>query len=226
MGPSSSSSTNTSHRTTSSSRSNTSTGPSSRSTSGSSSKKNAADYDDDLYARLKEEEERFRARKLAASVNSAASDPGMKTRMAEAYARYEEKWASLGSLKTIRFSDIPWPVYTSALTTPSSPYSALAQQNGPKAPKPITSIEQLTTTTIAAFILSPFHSETKSRKDRIKAELLRWHPDRFNGRFLSKVKDEVLAGAEESEREKVKNCVGEVARCLSDMLTKVDAFGD
>lgn len=193
----------------------------------SSSKKGNIDFDDDLYAKLKEEEERSRARKLNASINSAGSDPGMKTRMAEAYSRYEEKWSTLPTLSTIRFSDIPWPVYTSALTTPSSPYAPQpSYQSGLRAPKPINSIEQLTTTTIAPFILSPHHSEGKSRKDRIKAELLRWHPDRFNGRYLNKVNATIPPGAEESEQDRVKNCVGQVARCLSDMLTMSDAFGE
>jgi len=156
----------------------------------------------------------------------------MKGRFVEAFARYEEKWNALGSLDVIRFGDIPWPVFTSALIGPSpstSPYATLSAQSTSSSkanlPKPVTGIEQLTTLTIAAFLLSPHHSEGKSRKERIKAELLRWHPDRFNGRFLEKISDVAPPGSEESERAKVKDCVGEVARCLHEMKD-AGAFAD
>jgi len=195
--------------------------------------KGPREFTEDDYARAQEEEEKFRARKMAASISSASSssDPGVKARLAEAWTRYEEKWAALGSLNAIRFGDVPWPVFTSGLLSPSpsaSPYAALsAPSSSSKAnlPKPITSVEQLNTLSIASFILSPHHSEGKSRKDRIKAELLRWHPDRFNGRFLEKVSETILPGGVESERERVKKCVGEVARLLSEMKD-AGAFAD
>jgi hypothetical protein len=198
--------------------------------------KGPRDYTEDDYARAREEEEKFRARKMAASISSSttSSDPNMKARLAEAWVRYEEKWAGLNSLNVIRFGDIPWPVFTSALVGPSptaSPYAALSAQSSSSAsskvnfPKPITSIEQLKVLPIASFVLSPHHSEGKSRKDRIKAELLRWHPDRFNGRFLERVSDIVPPGGEDSERTRVKACVGEVARCLSEMKD-AGAFAD
>jgi len=113
-----------------------------------------------------------------------------KTKMNNAFQDYLLKWTSLATIPIIRFASIPWPVVLD---------------------RPLTSPEQLTSADIAAFVLSPHHSGDKSRKDRIKAELLRWHPDRFEGRFLTKVFD--------GDKERVKTGVGEVARCLSDLLS-------
>lgn len=51
----------------------------------------------------------------------------------------------------------------------------------------------LTVQQIATFLLSPFHSQEKSHKERIRDALLRWHPDRFSGRFLNRVVEDEQA---------------------------------
>jgi len=98
-------------------------------------------------------------------------------------ARHEAAWKALPQLSSTRslcWTDIPWPV--------------LAQ-----AP----SVGQLTPENVTAFFAG------ESRKEKRDA-MLRWHPDRFEGRWLE------LCVAE--ERQSVKQSVGVVARCLSGML--------
>ncbi|KZS86601.1 hypothetical protein SISNIDRAFT_420711 [Sistotremastrum niveocremeum HHB9708] len=138
---------------------------------------------------------------MASATSDLGSTGGLsaaaqKKKIIDAFQDYVARWQGLNAHTTIRFATIPWPVLNDKL---------------------VTSPEQLTSTLIAAFLLSPHHSGDKSRKDRIKAELLRWHPDRFEGRYLAKVV--------ESDKENVKAAVGEVARCLSDLLSMEGSFG-
>ncbi|KAH9056574.1 hypothetical protein EDB87DRAFT_1566396, partial [Lactarius vividus] len=64
---------------------------------------------------------------------------------------------------------------------------------------------------IREFLLSSAHSPDVSAKDRIRAALRRWHPDKF-ARVLSQVI--------ESDRDAVAEGMGIVVRCLNDMLEK------
>ncbi|KAH9994920.1 hypothetical protein BJV74DRAFT_770149, partial [Russula compacta] len=64
---------------------------------------------------------------------------------------------------------------------------------------------------IRQFLLSPTHSPDLSPRDRIRAALRRWHPDKF-ARVLSQVM--------ESDRDIVAEGMGIVVRCLNDMLER------
>ncbi|KZP08296.1 hypothetical protein FIBSPDRAFT_712785, partial [Athelia psychrophila] len=48
----------------------------------------------------------------------------------------------------------------------------------------------------------------KSRRDRVRAEMLKWHPDKFNAKVLSKVVD----------AEQVTEAAGQVARFLTEIM--------
>jgi len=111
--------------------------------------------------------------------------------MVEAWGVYELRWAALYAAYegiALKFRDIPWPL----LVPPVTP-------------------EEITAEEIAAFILSPVHSKEQTTKERIRAALLRWHPDRFC---------RVLRGVRESDKSAVENGVGTVVRCLNDLLSK------
>ncbi|KAG5639417.1 hypothetical protein H0H81_002949 [Sphagnurus paluster] len=111
---------------------------------------------------------------------------------AEAWRRYEERWASLAtSSEPLSFSAIPWPV----TTQPAKP-------------------ENMKPAAIIQFLFSNLHSENLTRKERIRAAQLRWHPDRFQ-RTLAKVVDQDKALVEEG--------AGVVARCLNDMMARETA---
>jgi hypothetical protein len=109
----------------------------------------------------------------------------------EAWAVYEARWECLdGAPAPLRFVDIPWPTAAGAWPTPDA---------------------------VAVFVLAPAHSAELSRRDRLRAALLRWHPDRF-GRVLARVAEE--------ERETVDAAAGVVARCLNDLLAKESAASE
>lgn len=111
------------------------------------------------------------------------------------FASYESRWASIARSSTLMekpltFRSIPWPMFVQPET-----------------------LEDVTPARIASFILSPAHSEGQSRKDRVKAALRRWHPDRF-GRWLKMVG--------ECDQRQVEEGTGIVVRCLNSLLEKSD----
>ena len=103
---------------------------------------------------------------------------------------HERLWTRLKTLDELSWNDFPWPM----VKQPSNP-------------------DDMSLSQINAYIQSPLYPDKdKSPKDRIKEHIKRWHPDRFETKFLSKVV--------EDEREKVKHGAGNVARYLSDLLRK------
>jgi hypothetical protein len=121
--------------------------------------------------------------------------------IASAWSYYEARWTllsqrqpELGLLNALTFERIPWPV---ADVPPSRLDWTLDELLKPEA--------------ICEFLLSTAHSPDVSPKDRIRAALRRWHPDKFS-RMLSQVM--------ESDRDSVAEGVGIVVRCLNDMLEK------
>jgi hypothetical protein len=112
---------------------------------------------------------------------------------------HERQWAALPSSEELLWHNFPWPVWK----TPKDP-------------------EDLTSTHISAYVLSQYYpgDKSKSSKDRIKEHIRRWHPDRFETKYLPKVR--------QGDREKVKEGAGAVARVLNEMLTRSnvhDVFG-
>lgn len=104
----------------------------------------------------------------------------------EAWVRYEERWRTLfNTNEPLSFATIPWPM----VRIPSSP-------------------NRITLGAISLFLLSPFHSQGMTDKERVRNAQLRWHPDKFR-RLLTRVR--------ESERGMVEEAAGNVARYLNDM---------
>ena len=64
---------------------------------------------------------------------------------------------------------------------------------------------------IREFLLSPVHSHEVSARDRIRAALRRWHPDK-----LVRLRGMVV----KSDRDAVADGVGIVVRCLNEMLER------
>ncbi|KAF8479856.1 hypothetical protein JB92DRAFT_2767173 [Gautieria morchelliformis] len=111
----------------------------------------------------------------------------------EIWNAYENQWEVMATATKLRFRSIPWPMLT-----------------------PVSSPDMLLPIYIAAFILNPQHSQGKSRKDRLREALLRWHPDRFEAKWLKKVVEE--------ERDSVQEGVGCVVRALNDLLSAEGTF--
>ncbi|KAF8530460.1 hypothetical protein BU17DRAFT_35744 [Hysterangium stoloniferum] len=116
-----------------------------------------------------------------------------KTRVIESWNKYESRWRSLQSSpeELLTFQTVPWPL----IATPSSP-SSISGKN------------------ISFFLLSSLHSGNKSRKERIREAMQRWHNDKFEPRILPRVV--------ERDRGTVKEGVDIVVRCLNDLLARVN----
>ena len=121
--------------------------------------------------------------------------------IASAWSSYEARWGllsqrqQLAALPPLTFERIPWPV--AAAVEPVDGRTSLDELLGPEA--------------IREFLLSPAHSPDVVSKDRIRAALRRWHPDKF-ARVLSQVV--------ESDKDAVAEGMGIVVRCLNEMLER------
>lgn len=76
------------------------------------------------------------------------------------------------------------------------------------------SLEHLTVESISAFLL-PINSALedptkKERKEKLRETMLRFHPDKFEGRLMKRVR--------EGERDKVKEAIGQVVRALNALM--------
>lgn len=124
---------------------------------------------------------------------------------------YESRWNQLTTVSppkenSLRFVDIPWPSMEPLPTptetrSPSNKYKTL-----PPSALQIASV--LNEKAIGKFLLSPYHSEGKSGKTRLRAALLRFHPDKVRP-WMSLI--------QESERNAVIMGVEIVVRCLNDL---------
>jgi len=113
---------------------------------------------------------------------------------------YETQWKALlageAEENSLSFRDVPWPCFQAYCRTSSS-----------------LSIDDLTEGSVSAFLLD-FDSECetqseKMKKDKVRETLLRFHPDKFEGRVMSRIKA--------VDRGKVQEAVGVVVRILNEL---------
>ena len=115
----------------------------------------------------------------------------VKTEVAskEIWQAYDDRWTKMTSSSVpLSFHTIPWPL----VSHPSSTKDIFMEA-------------------IMGFLLSPLHSKTQTRKERIRTALLRWHPDRFQ---------KILVRVVEEDKELVEVGVGIVARCLNELMER------
>lgn len=111
---------------------------------------------------------------------------------------YERKWELLkGDTEVIFFQQVPWPILIDLLHP-----------------------DQLDISDIRNFITHEAYlrlpgMENKLLRERIKIEMLRWHPDRFDARVLPKV--------EPTHRQAVKATADKVIRMLTHLMRDVSA---
>ncbi|KAJ6593482.1 hypothetical protein B0H19DRAFT_1205045 [Mycena capillaripes] len=106
----------------------------------------------------------------------------------------------------LRFSDIPWPIVSAHRQKPDKKGSS-------SAPPPTVSLDDLTVDAIAAFLVPSTLSgdkEKKQRKDKLRETFLRFHPDKFEGRLMSRVR--------ESDQQRVREAIGVVVRALNALM--------
>ncbi|EGN99794.1 hypothetical protein SERLA73DRAFT_106602 [Serpula lacrymans var. lacrymans S7.3] len=106
-----------------------------------------------------------------------------------AWTTYESRWTALpASSEPLTFGAIPWPLFSPPATA-----------------------TDIIPANIIAFVLSPVHSQSQSRRERARSALLRWHPDRFR---------RILARVTAADKGAVEEGVGIVTRCLNELMAK------
>ncbi|KAF8178634.1 hypothetical protein K438DRAFT_1268878 [Mycena galopus ATCC 62051] len=128
------------------------------------------------------------------------------------YAReeYHSRWKALlaappDAENALSFSDIPWPIISAH------------RQRKESGPPPTVSEDDLTVDAVAAFLVPSIPSadgeEKKHRKDKLRETFLRFHPDKFEGRLMSRVR--------EGDQQRVKDAIGIVVRALNALMGAV-----
>jgi hypothetical protein len=128
-------------------------------------------------------------------------------KIANAWSSYDARWCTLSQRQQpgapppppLTFERIPWPV--AAAVEPLDGRTTRTRDLD----------ELLRPEAICEFLLSPAHSPEVVPKDRIRAALRRWHPDKFA---------RVLGQVVENDKDAVAEGVGIVVRCLNEMLER------
>ena len=134
-----------------------------------------------------------------------------RNRWDEAREGYDRKWKVLLSGEMngddLRFADVPWPLVN---------MHTRVHKNKERR---TTTMEDLTEENISAFLLSRSpgsgeqergETEKKERRERLRETMLRFHPDKFEGRLMGRVREE--------ERANVREGVGQVVRVLNNLM--------
>lgn len=115
-------------------------------------------------------------------------------RIEQQFTLYDAKWAAFKSsdVPALDFSQLPWPTLDFIPTGPAD----------------------ITYERLQAFVFHPLrpYMEGKSRRDKVKMDVLKWHPDKFDSKVLGKVI--------ECQRSTVMESAGAVARILTQMLSE------
>ncbi|KIK09244.1 hypothetical protein K443DRAFT_451405 [Laccaria amethystina LaAM-08-1] len=132
------------------------------------------------------------------------------------YAReeYHMRWKILLSAPGdddpvgISFHSIPWPV--------AAAYQCKANKSNDKK-RATFSVDDLTAEAISAFLLDsisgrPAEERKKERREKLREAFLRFHPDKFEGRFMR--------GVTREDEEKVRQAIGQVSRALNVLLSE------
>ncbi|KAF7362239.1 hypothetical protein MVEN_00570100 [Mycena venus] len=136
------------------------------------------------------------------------------------YAReeYHSRWKTLLAAPSdtenpqslLSFSDIPWPIVSAHRQKPDKKGSSQT------APPPTVSLDDLTVEAITTFLVPlPANGETekKHRKDKLRETFLRFHPDKFEGRLMNRVR--------ETDQQRVRDAIGVVVRALNALIGEV-----
>ena len=107
---------------------------------------------------------------------------------------HDQQWDAINSLPHLQWADFPWPL--------------LSFSNATKK-------EDLTLEAVADYVFAPLrlHHDRAMSKERLKEIIRRWHPDRFEVKYLTRV-------VNLRERERVREGAGMVVRFLNDLLGK------
>lgn len=176
-------------------------------------KRNAQAYQEQLRKKAEEEARRKRAERLASEgarrEAREADERRRRKRSREGRAKqnarddYKTRWDVLLSTDEVaghplKFRDVPWPCHAAYSTSDAD------GQNF--------SLDDLTIDNISEFLFSCAKEATEPTQKikTIRETLLRFHPDKFEGRVMSRVS--------EAERTKVQEGIGIVVRTLNELM--------
>ncbi|KAF9047435.1 hypothetical protein BJ165DRAFT_1102010 [Panaeolus papilionaceus] len=162
-------------------------------------------------ARLERQADNERRRKKAMRQSRKLDD---------ARTAYHTRWLALlapvteDSQAMLSFEDIPWPIF--------SAYLGKSDKDSTTTTHSIT-VEELTMEAVSSFLLpvpvtiipdadsqADADLKKRERKEKLRETFLRFHPDKFEGRFSKRIKD--------SDRERVKEAIGQVIRILNNLM--------
>ncbi|KAF4620781.1 hypothetical protein D9613_000858 [Agrocybe pediades] len=175
--------------------------------------------------------EAARLEKLAEEERKMRKLERQSRRMEYARNQYKSQWTALLAstsegdpdglnTRALQFRDIPWPVAAAY----REPKTEKRRRTEDTATGLVTSqnhdigLDDLTVEAISSFILPVVGvadvaddvARKKERKDKLRETFLRFHPDKFEGRFMKRFA--------ESEREKVREAIGQVSRVLNTLM--------
>ncbi|KAF8554941.1 hypothetical protein OG21DRAFT_1476714 [Imleria badia] len=151
--------------------------------------------------------ETARIERLAREQEERRARERQRQRGQEYRQRYEQRWKALLDPRTrdhgpLTLRDIPWPFFsTNRKGSDSTPLN----------------VEDITPEAITTFLLPDVDGTTtpddvsRRNRDKLKETLLRFHPDKFDGRFMHRVPA--------SDIESVREAVGQVARVLNVLMS-------
>lgn len=156
--------------------------------------------------------ETSRLERLALEQEERRRKERQRQREEEYRQQYEQRWKALLDHRTqdhapLTFQDIPWPLFSAQFVKRKvSDASPLR-------------MEDITPEDITAFLLPDVgdmatHAKndiSRRNRDKLKETLLRFHPDKFEGRLMHRV----LPG----DIENVREAVGQVARVLNTLMS-------
>ena len=155
--------------------------------------------EEDRRRRAEQEESKARARREQErrdreDLYQKARAETAQSHLVERLRVYEETWAVLRSnvagMEPLGFCDIPWPVFGN-----------------------VRSGSDLTEERVREFVCHPLQEYVRSlgggQAKSIRSEMLRWHPDKFEGKVLNRVV--------KADREAVKEAAGHVTRILTQL---------
>lgn len=183
------------------------------------SKKHAAEHEEQARKQAEREARRAREEKVRAEtrrldrqaeeVRKRRRKSRDRRREVDMRVRYDVLWKDILTAgeerqdRTLRFWDIPWPVM----------FDGQDKSNAPA--QPFVSMDYFTAEAISTFLLSArddsnSSDEKKERKEKLRETMLRYHPDKFEGRVMARVA--------ESDKDSVREALGVVVRTVSDLM--------
>jgi len=174
-------------------------------------KRNAQAYQEQLRKAAEEEARKKRGEQFASErarrEAREADQRRRRKRSREGKARqnarddYETRWDTLlapdeATDRFLTFRDIPWPCHAAYSTSDGQHFS----------------LEDLTIDSISEFLFHPAKelAESAQKIKAIRETLLRFHPDKFEGRVMSRVSEE--------DRPRVQEGIGVVVRTLNELM--------